>query len=55
MIGATLARQQQAEAYADLYEVPIEEVLCRYGAVLLTPVPAIQEAEGLSAEAADGR
>ena len=32
---ATLTRREQAEAYADLYEVPIEDLYRRYGAVLL--------------------
>lgn len=39
-MNGTLTRREQAEAYADLYEVPITDVYRRYGAVLL-PVAAV--------------
>ena len=35
MIGSALTRAERAAAYADLYEVPIEDLYRRYGAVLL--------------------
>ena len=40
MIDSALTRAERAAAYADLYEVPIEDLYRRYGAVLL-PRPAL--------------
>lgn len=35
---AILTRREQAEAYADLFEIPLADLYRRYGAVLLQPV-----------------
>lgn len=49
-------RAEQAEALADLFEVPLEDLYRRYGAVLLpahraAAQPVTQEIEGCSVQA----
>lgn len=48
-----LSPRDRAEFYADLYDVPLDEIQRRYGAVLLRPARESQEAEGICAKAAD--
>lgn len=45
-----LSPRDRAEFYADLYDVPIDEIQRRYGLVLLGPVHASQEAQGFCAK-----
>lgn len=54
-----MTRREQAEAYADLFEVPVADLYRRYGAVLLPPHraagrPSTQATEGDSVRAAGG-
>lgn len=36
-VAIPMTRREQAEAYADLYDVPLADLYRRYGAVLLSP------------------
>ena len=46
--------RDRAEFYADLYDVPIDEIERRYGLVLLKPARESQEAEGGCAKVTSG-
>ncbi len=46
--------RDRAEFYADLYDVPIDEIERRYGLVLLRDGRVSQEAEGICAKVPGG-